>query len=1214
VGVDEVWVNISLPGGGYNNISMSKGSGDGWFHDSAYFELGTFNYVIWARDTSGNWIDSMVFGFIIQDTQLPEITNVQAIPNLQVVNGAVNLSCDVTDNVGVSGVWVNITRPDSSSINISLEKGPGNDWFNDSLYSLIGNYDYVIWAGDTSGNWNSSIVQTFTIEPGSPYNIILISGNGQTGTAGTLLASPFVVEVQDQFGNIVPNALVWFNITAGGGSLDIIGPQLTDSQGRCQTNLTLGNLVGINSVTAEINSDGISQVIFNSQARSGAPYDVILISGDGQSAAVNTQLSAPFIVEVVDSYGNIVQNADVWFNITAGGGTLDVSVPIATDVNGRGQVNLTMDTSPGQTTVNCEIASSGINQVTFLAVSFAGSPYDIIIVSGNGQSQRVGEPLSDPLIVEVTDQFGNPVPGALIWFNITFGNGTLNTTNPLITDINGQALTNLTLGPNPGSNTVSAEIVGGGNAQVVFMATSASNKPDISLLIPNVQLMEDDPPYYLYLFAYAIDDEDLPSELKWYISDYDGTLYTITGQGTNVLVITPKENMFGNDLVTLMVMDSAGLTDTQPLWINITPVNDKPFFFPEPPDLSITKDLSYTFNYAPYLLDVDNPINELTLTTDDPYHTSVSGKLIMYLFPESYVGQQVFVTLTLDDGTDSSQTVVQINITEDNVPILKQELPDVVLYEGERKSNVFNLDDFFYDPDGDSVYFSYGYSKINIIINEDNSVDFWADGDWFGDETVTFRARDPNSAISEDTILVQVIPVNDPPIISGVPDFVVHYDHDYIFDLTPYILDADNTTSELSLSFMETLDSIWEISQNINASSENNLGMKVNYSKALLGMTFKVKVIVFDGVDFAWQEINITVSENWQPELENELPDVVFYEDEYINDEFNVYDFFVDRDGDALFFTYGNQHIQVHIQENGSVDFSAEENWYGTENITIRATDPSGAIVEDILTVTVLPKNDPPDISQVPDQEGFVGVTWVFDLSSFMHDNDNNITELDIICDSQYVTVVGNVLVFLYPDDIREDSVRVVIRDPDGSSAETSFDVNLKEQPGVKPSESDLFTYIWLFLLIAILVITLLVLYVYMRGRYDVEEVLLVYREKGILISHVNKGQDEKMDRDLMTGMFTAIQDFVGDVFESEGQDTTQLKELELGDKKVLIEHGQYTYIAAVFKGNAKRVVPKLQSTITELETEFIHNLEEWDGEIEAFNGVDDILSDLIKS
>ena len=76
-----------------------------------------------------------------------------------------------------------------------------------------------------------------------------------------------------------------------------------------------------------------------------------------------------------------------------------------------------------------------------------------------------------------------------------------------------------------------------------------------------------------------------------------------------------------------------------------------------------------------------------------------------------------------------------------------------------------------------------------MIINNDHSVDISSYSEWSGIDTITFRAEDPIGALAEDTILVTVLPVNDPPKISGVPDLIVHYDYDYEFDLTTYITD-----------------------------------------------------------------------------------------------------------------------------------------------------------------------------------------------------------------------------------------------------------------------------------------------------------------------------------------------------------------------------------------------------------------------------------------
>jgi hypothetical protein len=1315
VEVYNVWVNISLPGGGFKNISMIKGPVDSWYNDSAYTSLGIHNYVIWANDTSGNWISSSSFSFTIQDTTLPVISNVIATPDPQDAGEKVNITCEVTDNVELFNVWIYINLPGGGFMNVSMTKGAGDTWYNDTIYNLVGIYGYVIWANDTQGNWNFSSGHGFTIQPGSIYDIILISGEGQTGTVGTQLGAPFVIEVCDRFGNSIPNIDVWFNVTLGGGTLDISNPISTDGNGRAQTNLTLGTSTGVITVTAEITGVGITQVVFNAFGNPDLPFDIVIISGDGQSAIVGKVLPAPFIVEVHDQFGNLVPNVDVWFNVTSGGGTIDVSNPISTDTNGRTQVNytlgtvsgpnsvtaeiagngidqvifaamgitdspfniiiisgngqsafvgtqlqepfvvevqdqfgntifdadvwfnvtfgggsvdisnpistdnmgrteanLTLGTTKGPNSVTAEIAGNAINQVVFDATAVPGNPYNILIVSGNGQSASVGSSLGQPFVIEVFDQFGNLVPQADVWFNVTEGGGSIDFVNPTLTDTNGRAQTNFTLGQNPGSNRVSAEIAGEGVSQVIFSAMGASNRPQIISTIPNLQLLEDDPPYTMNLFASAIDDEDMPQELKWFITDFDDSMYTVSGQGTNVLVITPKPNMYGSDSVVLWVYDSHGLSDSQQLWINITAVNDKPYFFPKPPDLTVTKDLSYTFNYAPYIFDIDNSMVELTITTDDGDHTSIAGHLITYLYPASMLDEQVFVRLTVSDGQDSTSEIIQVNITDASIPILKEAMPDIIMYEDEIKYNAFNLDDYFFDPDGDVIYFSYGYSHLNIIINENNTVDIYTEKNWFGEETVTFRARDTNFAIAEDTILVTVFPINDRPVISGVPDLIVHYNATYSFDLSPYITDSDNLPSELSISFWEYSNSLWESSDHLNVSKDNNLIMEVNYPELYLGMRFRVRINVSDGMDSGWQTINITVSEDWPPMLIRSIPDVVFYEDEYISDHLNVYDYFRDEDEDALFFTYGQEHIQVVIHDNGSVDFYSDENWYGLENITIRATDPIGALVEDVITVCVLPVNDAPTIASVPDQTGIVGTTWVVDLSSYLHDVDNNITELEIICESPYISVVGTVVVFQYPEDIQEDIIQIMVRDPDYANASTVINVTLENPPVPGKTELDMLQYILFIILIIIILVALILLYTYHKGKYEIEEVLLVYGQSGLLISHKFRGDNTSMDRDLMASMFTAIQDFVKDVFESEDSKGTRLNVMELGDKKVIIQRGDYLYLAAVFSGGTLRLENRLNKTLGEIETKYGEVLRGWEGDMEAFEGIGDHLEELI--
>ena len=83
----------------------------------------------------------------------------------------------------------------------------------------------------------------------------------------------------------------------------------------------------------------------------------------------------------------------------------------------------------------------------------------ISMVSGNNQTGGAGQPLRYPLVVVVTNASGIPVAGVTVNFAVTAGGGTLWGTQST-TDSQGVAYTTLTLGPTPGTNTVTATASG----------------------------------------------------------------------------------------------------------------------------------------------------------------------------------------------------------------------------------------------------------------------------------------------------------------------------------------------------------------------------------------------------------------------------------------------------------------------------------------------------------------------------------------------------------------------------------------------------------------------------------------------------------------------------------------------------------------------------------------------------------------------------------
>lgn len=87
---------------------------------------------------------------------------------------------------------------------------------------------------------------------------------------------------------------------------------------------------------------------------------------------------------------------------------------------------------------------------------------------------------------------------------------------------------------------------------------------------------------------------------------------------------------------------------------------------------------------------------------------------------------------------------------------------------------------------------------------------------------------------------------------------------------------------------------------------------------------------------------------------------------------------------------------------------------------------------------------------------------------------------------------------------------------------------------------------------------------------YRVEQVFLIHRETGILLEAAAQ-EETARDEDLMSGMLTAIQDFVRDSFSVER--TQELDRLEVGDFQVWIERGPRAVLAAVIRGAAPRRV-----------------------------------------
>jgi len=117
---------------------------------------------------SGNIQNDGDYNPLVPDTIKPVIKNIQDSPDPQESVGDVNITCEVTDNWGVNKVKVNITYPDSTTVNATMATMSGGNFYYNITYMPLGTYQYFIWAKDTTDNSNTSATYSFVIQDTTP--------------------------------------------------------------------------------------------------------------------------------------------------------------------------------------------------------------------------------------------------------------------------------------------------------------------------------------------------------------------------------------------------------------------------------------------------------------------------------------------------------------------------------------------------------------------------------------------------------------------------------------------------------------------------------------------------------------------------------------------------------------------------------------------------------------------------------------------------------------------------------------------------------------------------------------------------------------------------------------------------------------------------------------------------------------------------------------
>ena len=119
----------------------------------------------------------------------------------------------------------------------------------------------------------------------------------------------------------------------------------------------------------------------------------------------------------------------------------------------------------------------------------------------------------------------------------------------------------------------------------------------------------------------------------------------------------------------------------------------------------------------------------------------------------------------------------------------------------------------------------------------------------------------------------------------------------------------------------------------------------------------------------------------------------------------------------------------------------ADANGVGVAYLTL--TNSDGESVTQDIPITINAVNDAPTIAAIPDVTCVEDIPFILNLTHSYDDIDDDIANLTLDTDSQYVVPDNNLLRFTYPEGWIEDNVTVTIKDDDGATNSTVVHVTI---------------------------------------------------------------------------------------------------------------------------------------------------------------------------
>ena len=500
----------------------------------------------------------------------------------------------------------------------------------------------------------------------------------------------------------------------------------------------------------------------------------------------------------------------------------------------------------------------------------------------------------------------------------------------------------------------------------------------------------------------------------------DGSDVTINIDNTFTYQAPNNDTGDPGDVFEYKCLDTFGAeSNISNVFITILPSNDPPLLDNIPPLImdednpqTITVSASdeegheiifYCNSGENIICDVDeNDSSQITFSSAVE-HWNGNETLIVYAIDENSAGG-----IDVDVSSQEFEVVIQpINDTIETIEVTEQINEDDTLTINlfDYMVNVDNIGDYIEPVDYEII--SSG-NNGNCLVDENGLMTYIPNQDFPftneftepNDDLCSFKISDVVYESNESLINIEVIPVNDNPILADIPPLT------FIEDQT---LDYNLDASDVDQSDILTFNCL--PSENISCEINGNI-LTLSASDDYFG-TETILIEVFDdygntleqhGTDF--QEVSVTVEFQNDPPVLAQISNVKFNEDESIIIQVSA------SDPDPIvpheFLCENSENISCELSSYQelpdstyitNIEFTASENYNGKDSVLVRVKDDLNDLrLEDsqIVNIFVVPVNDAPITASI-DTTTSEDIPLSLNLSNFSNDVENDNLTYSII-------------------------------------------------------------------------------------------------------------------------------------------------------------------------------------------------------------------------